>query len=242
MDIIPAIDLRGGQCVRLYQGDFAQETVFPDDPVEAARRFESAGAKRLHVVDLDGARTGAPGNLPQIEAIIKAVRAHVQVGGGVRTLETIERLLEMGARRVLLGTRAIEDPALLDEACQRHGSAVVVSIDARRGMVTVRGWREALPVTAVDLARGLVRLGVQRLVYTDIGRDGTLEGPNLQAIAEIVRQVSVPVIASGGVGAVEDIRRLCELGVEGVIIGKALYTGAVDLAEAIATARHMARS
>ncbi|MBI4307979.1 MAG: 1-(5-phosphoribosyl)-5-[(5-phosphoribosylamino)methylideneamino]imidazole-4-carboxamide isomerase [Chloroflexi bacterium] len=241
MEVIPAIDLRGGRCVRLYQGDFARETVFSDDPVEVACRWEKAGARHIHVVDLDGARTGAPVNMGPIEAMVRAVGAHLQVGGGIRTLETIEKLLGIGVRRVVLGTTAIEDPALLEEACQLYGSAIVVSIDARMGMVAVRGWQEALPVTAIDLARGLVKLGVQRLVYTDISRDGTLSGPNLVAIADLARQVSVSIIASGGVGTLEDIRNLAELGVEGIIVGRALYTGAVDLAEAIAIAQRAGR-
>ena len=236
LEVIPAIDIRGGKCVRLYQGDFARETVFSEDPVEVARRWQECGASRLHVVDLDGAAVGQPVNTESIREILRAASAPVQVGGGLRTLEAIAAMLEMGADRVVLGTAAAEEPSLMEEACCRFGDAIVAGIDARNGLVATHGWKRSQRLTAIDLLHEMERLGVQRVVYTDIDRDGVLTGPNLQAVGELLKSSSAKVIAAGGVSSLEDLAALARLGVEGTIIGQALYTGDVDLKEAIALA------
>lgn len=240
MEVIPAIDLRDGRCVRLYQGDYARETVFADDPVAMAQRWQAAGAVRLHVVDLDGAAAGRPVNGDVVRRIVAAVSIPVQLGGGLRTLADIAAALEAGVARAILGTAAIEDEALLEEACRRYGDAIAVAIDARGGVVAVRGWREATTVEAVVLASRVIELGARRLIYTDVLRDGTLTGPNVEATAALVAAVPVPVIASGGVSSLDDLRRLAAVGVEGAIVGQALYTGAIDLAEAIAAVAMLA--
>lgn len=237
MEVIPAIDLRAGRCVRLYQGDYGRETVYAQDPVAVALEWQRQGATRLHVVDLDGAAQGRPANLGAINAILGQLIIPAQVGGGVRDAVTADTLLAAGAGRVVLGTAAVEDPALVQRLCQRHGSQrVVVAIDAREGMVATRGWRETTAVSALTLAQAMAALGVCRLLYTDIARDGTLSGPNVAATAELARQTGLAVLASGGVSSLEDIRQLAEAGVEGVILGRALYTGAIKLAEALAVA------
>ncbi len=237
MEIIPAIDVRAGRCVRLYQGDYQQETVFSEDPVAVALEWQRQGALRLHVVDLDGAARGRPANLAAIQAILTQVTIPVQVGGGVRDAATAETLLTAGAERVVLGTVAVENPGLVQQICHRHGSQrVVVAIDARDGQVATRGWRETTSVDAVSLADEMVALGVCRLLYTDIARDGTLSGPNVAANAALVRQTGLAVLASGGVASTEHVQRLKEVGVEGVVLGRALYTGAITLAEALAAA------
>lgn len=234
MEIIPAIDLKGGRCVRLYQGDFARETVFSDDPAEVALRWQSQGAQRLHVVDLDGARLGQPQNRQAIEAILRAVNIPLQLGGGIRRPETVEDMLGLGIGRVILGTAAVEEPQMLQELCRRFDQAIVVGLDAWDGRVAIQGWLKGTDIPAAELARRLASLGVKRLIYTDIGRDGTLAGPNLEAIAKLVQDISLPVIASGGVSTLAHIEGLAGLGVEGVIIGRALYTGDIKLPEAIA--------
>jgi phosphoribosylformimino-5-aminoimidazole carboxamide ribotide isomerase len=234
MEIIPAIDLRGGKAVRLYQGDYAQETVFDEDPIAVARRWQEQGAPRIHIVDLDGARHGRPFQADIVAGIANAVSVPVQVGGGIRTLDQIETLLNVGVDRVVLGTVAVEEPELVQAACLRFAQAIVVGIDARDGKVAVRGWREGSSVDALELARALSEAGVPRFVHTDIARDGTLQGPNLQAMEAFVQAIAPKaVIASGGVSSVGDIKRLAATGVEGVIIGRALYTGAVSLPEAL---------
>jgi phosphoribosylformimino-5-aminoimidazole carboxamide ribotide isomerase len=233
MEIIPAIDLRNGRCVRLYQGDYEKETVFSDDPVSVALRWQSEGAKRLHLVDLDGAAKGELCNLDAIERIAAAVEIAVQVGGGVRSLETIGLLLELGVGRAILGTVAVENPDLAEEACQRFGERIIIGVDARDGWVATRGWLQQSTVTASQLAAKMVGLGARRFVYTDISRDGTLTSPNFEAVAELMSQVSVPVIAAGGISSVEHLTRLAALGAEGAIVGRAIYTGDVKLAEAM---------
>ncbi|MBI4318774.1 MAG: 1-(5-phosphoribosyl)-5-[(5-phosphoribosylamino)methylideneamino]imidazole-4-carboxamide isomerase [Chloroflexi bacterium] len=232
MLVIPAIDIKDGKCVRLYQGDYERVTVFGEDPVEMALRWQRQGAKFLHLVDLDGAAAGRPCNLDVVEQIVAAVDAPVEVGGGIRDLPTIGLLLQAQVHRVVLGTAAVENQQLVKEACARWGEQIVVGIDARGGKVATRGWKETVDVTALELAREMVGLGVARFVYTDISRDGTLTEPNYEAILEFVRAAGVPVIASGGVSTEAQIERLRDLGVEGVIVGKALYTGDVDLASA----------
>lgn len=239
MQVIPAIDLRGGRCVRLLQGRFDQETIFSDDPVSMAKQWDDQGAERLHVVDLDGARTGAPAHLEVIREIVRALRIPVQVGGGIRTSETIEQLLTAGVERVILGSAAIAAPEWVGQAVGDFGhQRIVVGIDAKDGSVAVHGWTETSSVRALDLARQMKGLGVARIVYTDIARDGTLEGPNIPAL-ESVAQSGLEVIASGGVATLGDLaalRTLEPIGVRSVIVGKALYAQTVQLAQAIAVA------
>ena len=237
MEVIPAIDLRGGRCVRLTQGDYDRETVFSDDPVEMARRWEAQGATRIHVVDLNGARKGQSINGEVVRKIIEAVEPPVQVAGGVRTLDAVQTWLDLGADRVILGTAAARDPELAAEAALRHGERIVVSIDARGGVVAVEGWREETKLDAESFLQTLSALGVPRFVYTDINRDAMLESPNYEMVEKMVGATECPVIAAGGVADVENLVRLAELGVEGAIVGLALYDGRVQLAEALAAVR-----
>jgi phosphoribosylformimino-5-aminoimidazole carboxamide ribotide isomerase len=236
-EVIPAIDLREGRCVRLFQGDYARETSYSDDPAGVARRWESLGAPRLHVVDLDGARAGEPRNRSVMAAICAAAGIPVEVSGGIRTIESIRDAFAYGARRVQLGSAAVRDPALVGEATAEFPGMIVVAIDSRDGDVRTDGWEGASGLNPLDLARRMVEAGVPRLMFTDIGRDSTLTEPNFAALAELVEQLPVPVVASGGVAKLADLRRLAALGCEGAIIGKALYEGTVDLAEAIAAFR-----
>jgi phosphoribosylformimino-5-aminoimidazole carboxamide ribotide isomerase len=231
MIVIPAIDLRGGRCVRLLQGDFARETVYGDDPVWMALRWQEAGAAMLHVVDLDGARAGHPAQAEIVAAIAAALTIPVQLGGGMRTLDHIAGAFDSGVSRVVLGTAAIEDRDLLAAALDRWGAErIVLGIDARDGNVATRGWIETTAVRATDLARDLAALGLRRVVYTDIGRDGTLHEPNYAALAELAAAGDFAVIASGGVARREHLAALAALpGVEAVIVGRALYTGDVVL-------------
>lgn len=241
MEIIPAIDLRNGKCVRLYQGDYRKETIFSSKPVEVALRWQSEGARRLHIVDLDGAAKGVPSNLGAIELIMAAIDIPVQVGGGIRSIETIEQLLKIGIERVILGTVAVEKPDLVQEACRKFGDNIIVSIDAKDRMVATRGWLQKSQVTAGELAGKMVELGVKRFIYTDISRDGTLTSPNFEAIAELLSQVDVPVIAAGGISSVYHLTKLAELGVEGAIVGKAIYTSDIILADAFKAIQKLKR-
>ena len=241
MEIIPAIDIRGGRCVRLDQGDYDRETVFADDPVEVARRWEAAGATRIHVVDLDGARDGKPQNEEMVRNVIACVDIAVQVGGGMRDLAIVGRFIDAGADRVAIGTIAVKDPTVLVNAVGTFGERIFVGVDARDGLVATEGWRETSDVRALDLIRQLSEFGVRRIFYTDISRDGMLGGPNFPAIQEVVENAGglpspMAVIASGGISSVEHLRRLKLIGVEGAIIGKALYTGTLDIADALAAA------
>lgn len=236
MLVIPSIDIRGGKCVRLTQGDYARETIYDDDPVAVARRWQDEGASLIHVVDLDGAKAGAPVNLDVVERVVSGVDVPVQLGGGLRQWEDIARALGAGVARVVLGTAALEDRDLLQKAIAELGERLVVGIDARDGKVATRGWRETSTVTATELARDVEGLGVQRLVFTDIARDGTLSEPNYASLSAMMGAVRIPVIASGGVARLEHIGRLAALGVEGAIVGRALYTGNLRLSEAIALA------
>lgn len=237
MQIIPAIDLLGGQCVRLHQGDYGQVTRFSDDPLAQALDWQRQGAQRLHLVDLDGAKTGQPVNDAVVKAITAALTIPVQLGGGVRSLERAEELLACGLDRVILGTVAIEQPELVRQLASRHPGRIVVGIDAKDGLVATRGWIETSTVQATELAKSFEDAGVAAIISTDIATDGTLAGPNLAALRAMAEASRIPVIASGGIGSLEDILSLLSiapLGVEGVIVGRALYDGAVDLAEAIA--------
>jgi len=221
----------------LYQGDYNQETTFSDDPLEVALTWQSLGAPRLHIVDLDGAATGQLGNLEIIEQIAHVALVPTQLGGGIRRLETIEQVLKLGIDRVVLGTAAVENPSLVREACQRFGDALIVSIDAREGRVATHGWRQETSLGAVEFAQSMSRLGVKRLIYTDIIRDGTLTEPNFTAIAELVNATRLPVIAAGGISSVLHLTMLKQLGVEGAIVGKALYTGDINLKQALDAVR-----
>lgn len=234
--IYPAVDLRGGKCVRLYQGDYGAETVYDENPVGVARRWRDAGAEWLHVVDLDAARTGEPVNLPVIREMASSVDIPIQVGGGVRTMERLELLLSAGVQRVILGSAAIDDPDFVREALARYGDRIALGIDARNGRVATHGWLETTEVTAEDLAREMVRHGAETFIFTDISRDGTLSGPNVEAIRSLARACGKRVIASGGVRDTEDLLRLARHageGVAGAVVGRALYTGGLDLGEAL---------
>ena len=235
MEVIPAIDLKNGRCVRLFQGDFAQETVFSDDPLAMAKSWQDQGGHRLHLVDLDGAIQGKPVHLEVITSIVRELDIPVQVGGGIRDLATADTWLNAGVDRVVIGTAAVSNPDMVNEVCQKHGSErVVVSVDAKDGLVALRGWKETSSVTVLELANQMADLGVVRLLYTDIARDGALTGPDLTTNARLAEETGLAVQASGGVASVEHIKELLPTGVEGVIVGMALYTGTVNLAEAVA--------
>ena len=234
MEVIPSIDIRGGRCVRLYQGDYDKETVFSDDPVQVGRRWQDEGGARLHVVDLDGAATGQPANLPMILEILDALSIPVQVGGGIRSLDAVQRLIDAGADRVVLGTAAVRDPDMVQEICRDLGAErVIVAADARDGKVAVEGWREGTSVKASDLIADMEKLGVVRFLYTDISRDGAMTQPNFQAYRELVTCTRGAVIASGGVSSIDHLRELAEIGAEGAILGSALYRGALELSKAV---------
>jgi phosphoribosylformimino-5-aminoimidazole carboxamide ribotide isomerase len=237
--LYPAIDLKDGACVRLRQGDMAQATVFNVDPAAQAQSFAALGFSWLHVVDLDGALAGRPVNAAAVEAILAAVKLPVQLGGGIRDLPTVERWLEGGVGRVVLGTAAVRNPDLVREACRRFPGRIAVGIDARDGLVAVAGWAEASRVAALDLARSVEDAGVAAIVHTDIGRDGLLQGVDAEAMARMANAVRVPVIASGGVATLADLRRLKEApgrALAGAIIGRALYDGGLDARAALALA------
>jgi len=234
MDIIPAIDLKGGKCVRLYQGDYSKETVFSVDPVATALKWQEQGAGRLHLVDLDGAAAGEVRNTKAIEDIVKNTRLEVELGGGIRRTDVVEQLIKLGVKRVILGTVAVEQIELTKRIIKRFGEAIVVGIDARDSYVTTHGWMKISTMTALDLSQAMAAIGARRIIYTDVKRDGTLTEPNYEATAELVNKLKIPVVASGGISSIEHIRELAALGAEGVIIGKALYTGDIDLKEALA--------
>lgn len=239
MIIFPAIDIRDGKCVRLLKGDFAQETVFSDQPADMAAKWEAQGAEYLHLVDLDGARAGKSMNLPVVKAILDRIHIPVELGGGIRTLENIKQVLDLGVRRVILGSVAVQNPALVKEACARYGDRIVVGIDAKDGIVAVEGWGVSGNIDAVALAKEMKKAGVRTIIYTDISRDGTLAGVNVEATASLAKESGVKTIASGGVKSLEDIRAVKARekdGIEGVIAGKSIYTGTLDLAAAIAFA------
>jgi phosphoribosylformimino-5-aminoimidazole carboxamide ribotide isomerase len=237
MQIWPAIDLRGGKCVRLQQGDYARETVFGDDPAHMARHWVSQGAECLHLVDLDGARDGHPGNLESLRAILAAVSVPCEIGGGIRSEGTIAQLLDLGASRVVVGTKALKDADWFRHVCQKFPGRLVLGIDARKGLVATEGWLETSQTRAVDLARQFGGEPLAAIIYTDIATDGMLAGPNLAAMAEMAAAVELPVIASGGVTTTDDVARLAATGVAGCIIGRALYEGRIELAAALAAAR-----
>lgn len=236
MLIFPAIDIRGGKCVRLLKGDFARETVFSDDPAAMARKWQQQGAQFLHLVDLDGALAGKSQNLATVRAILSVVTIPVELGGGIRTMANIDEVLALGVRRIILGSVAVHDPDLVKAACAKYGNRVVVGIDAKDGIVAVDGWGVSGNVQVGTLAKAMAEAGVRTIIYTDIARDGTLEGVNVEATARLARESGVQIVASGGVKSVEDIRALKAYeknGIEGVIVGKSIYMGTLDLQEAI---------
>ncbi len=243
MILFPAIDLKDGQCVRLKLGDMEQATVFNDDPAAQARSFETQGFEWLHLVDLNGAFAGKPVNAAAVEAILKAVSLPVQLGGGIRTLGQIEAWLDKGIRRVILGTVALRDPALVREACRAFPGRIAVGIDAKGGRVAVEGWAETSDLTAIDLANRFADAGVSAIIFTDIDRDGVLKGLNIDSTLELARAVPIPVIASGGLASMDDIHRLLQpdCGIlEGAISGRALYDGRIDVPEALRLFREAA--
>jgi phosphoribosylformimino-5-aminoimidazole carboxamide ribotide isomerase len=237
-EIVPAVDLKAGRCVRLLQGRANAETVFSDDPVAVARRWQDSRARRLHVVDLDGAFAGRPSQTELVRAMIAAVRIPVQVGGGLREIAHVEMVLEAGARWAIVGTRAALDPAFLGQVCERFGEQVIVGIDASDGRVAVDGWTRVLDLDAIALARDAAAAGAAAIIYTDIARDGTQNGPNLWSTEAVAKAAGIDVFASGGVGSLDDIRQLATVpDLAGVIVGRALYSGAVDLGAALAAVR-----
>jgi len=236
VQIIPAIDLKGGNCVRLEQGEMDRETLFSARPAEVARHWESMGSKMLHIVDLEGAVTGKPQNKDAVYQILKSVAIPLQLGGGIRDIKTIEHYLSLGVKRVILGTITYRQPSLLNEACQKFPHQIVVSIDARDGKIAIEGWKETTSKRATDLVKSLEDKGVEAIVFTDIKCDGMMRGPNITSIKEMADATRIPIIASGGVTILNHIKELMELkdfGVEGVIIGRALYEGSIDLSEAV---------
>ena len=240
MIIFPAIDIRGGKCVRLLKGDFNQETVFSDSPADMARKWQAQGAEYLHLVDLDGALAGSSQNLAAIKEILQVVDIPTELGGGIRSMEQIDQLLAMGITRVILGSVAVKNPDLVREACTKYGERIVVGIDAKDGIVAVEGWGESGNIGVVELAKKMKDAGVKTIIYTDISRDGTLSGVNVEATIKLAEESGVKIVASGGVKSLEDIKALKKqeaVGIEGVIAGKSIYMGTLDLAAAIKIAK-----
>lgn len=240
MIIFPAIDIRDGKCVRLFKGDFNQETVFSDKPEEMAKKWQAEGAEFLHLVDLDGALAGKSQNLATVKKIIAAVNIPVELGGGIRTMENIDKVLAIGVKRVILGSVAVKNPDLVKEACAKYGERIVVGIDAKDGIVAVDGWGVSGNVDVITLAKEMAKAGVKTIIYTDISRDGTLAGVNVEATAKLARESGINIVASGGVKSTADIKALLPYekdGIEGVIVGKSIYMKTLDLAEAIEIGR-----
>jgi len=238
--ILPAIDLKEGRCVRLEQGLMDKDTVYNDDPAAQALIWQEQGGELLHIVDLDGAFAGVPKNKAAIRAIVEAIDIPSELGGGIRDMQTIEAYLELGIDRVILGTVAKENPLLVAEACKRFPGRIVVGIDAMNGLVAVRGWADVTEKLASEMAKEMEGFGVEAIIYTDIARDGMMQGPNIEATRALAEAINIPVIASGGLSTLDDIRRLIAIessGVTGVITGKAIYSGAIDLREAVALTR-----
>lgn len=236
MEIWPAIDLRGGKCVRLRQGDYAQETVFGEDPAAMAKHWVDQGAQFLHLVDLDGAKAGKPGNMESVRAIVQAVDIPCELGGGIRDEATIRELLDLGLSRLVIGTLALKEPDWFREMCRKFPSQMVLGIDALRGMVATDGWLETSETSAVELAQQFDGEPIAAIVYTDIATDGMMKGPNVEAMRQMQEAVDFPVVASGGVTTIDDVRRLAEVPMGGCIIGRAIYEGTIELPEAIRVA------
>lgn len=234
--VFPAVDIAGGRCVRLLQGAFGTETVYSDDPVEVARGFSSAGARWLHIVDLDGAKTGEAANRELVIEVVKAASCPVQAGGGVRTMDDVEELLAAGANRVVLGTVALEDPEAMRDACKRFGERIAVSLDARRGELATHGWTVGSGVPIMEAVRAFSDAGVSWFIYTDVSRDGTLAGPDIEGLLELAGATDLPVIASGGIGSLEELKSVARLrteGIVGAIVGRALYEHKFDIRQAM---------
>ncbi|MBM4053459.1 MAG: 1-(5-phosphoribosyl)-5-[(5-phosphoribosylamino)methylideneamino]imidazole-4-carboxamide isomerase [Planctomycetes bacterium] len=232
MIIFPAIDLKGGKCVRLTQGKKDEETVFSDDPLDMAKSWEDQGAQYLHVVDLDGAFEGLPGNLSIVEQIVNNIKIPIEFGGGLRTTEAVKTVLDLGAKRVIIGTKAIDSPSWVSELCITFPGRIAVGIDAKNGKVAVQGWTTLSEQTAIDFAREMEKSSPCAIIFTDISRDGMLQGPNIQSLRELLSAVKTPVIASGGISSLTDIENLSKMPLEGMIVGKALYTGHIRFSEA----------
>lgn len=237
MYIYPAIDLYGGKAVRLFQGDYARMTVYRENPWDAAREFAAAGASHIHLVDLEGAKTGKPENLAVIEKIVKSTGLFAQVGGGIRSMETVESYLSIGVGRVILGTAAVKDPDFLKAALQTYGEKIAVGVDLKDGLVAIQGWTETADLTAFDFFRQMEQLGVKTVICTDISRDGAMEGTNRRLYRELSDKFSIDLIASGGVSSLEDVKALAAMNLHGAIIGKAYYIGAIDLRQAVEAAK-----
>lgn len=237
MNIFPAIDLIGGKAVRLVKGDYNQVTVYSDTPVEVAKSFEAQGAKFLHVVDLDGAKDGSTANFETIRAIVSETNLSVEVGGGIRTMETVKKYLDLGVDRVILGTAAVTDPAFLEEAVKQYGEHITVGVDIKDGMVAIKGWLEVSALSCFDFCQKMQDLGVRTIICTDISKDGMMAGTNRELYRELYERFTLKIIASGGVSSIEDIRVLSTMGLYGAIVGKAIYMGAIDLSRAISVAK-----
>lgn len=237
MKIFPAIDLYDGKAVRLYKGDYAKMTVYSDDPPSVAAGFQTAGATCLHLVDLEGAKTGNPANTEAIRAVRQSFQGFIEVGGGIRSMQTIQEYLELGVDRVILGTAAVTDPAFLEEALQKWGQRIAVGVDLKDGFVAIRGWTEVSDLAADRFFARMTELGVKAVICTDISRDGAMQGTNRELYRDLTQKFPIELIASGGVSAIKDVQELVELGIDGAIIGKACYVGAIDLKEAIEVAR-----
>ena len=234
MEVIPAIDLRDGKCVRLTQGDYDRETVFSDDPIAVAERWVASGARRIHVVDLDGARDGVRANAAVVERLAREAGVPLQVGGGIRTADDAAGLIDLGVDRVIFGTAAVESPAEVESAVARLGPEhVVVGLDARDGLISTRGWLENTGLSALDLVQDMAARGVTRYLHTDVGRDGTLTGPNVDAIEDILSSVRISLVAAGGFAQLSHLAEVAGIGVEAVVIGTAIYTGAIDFEDAV---------
>ena len=233
MYMYPAIDLYDGKAVRLYKGDYAQMTVYSENPVEVALAFKAAGAKYMHLVDLQGAKTGKPENAETIKALIKAFEGFVEVGGGIRNMETVESYLALGVDRVILGTAAVKDPVFLEEALQKYGEKIAVGVDLKDGFVAIHGWTEKSEQTAEMFFDAMEQLGVKAIICTDISRDGAMQGTNRQLYKQLSQKYSMDIIASGGVSSMEDVKALKAMDIHGAIVGKAYYTGAIDLKKAV---------
>ena len=236
MEVIPAIDVKGGKCVRLYQGDRDRVTVYANDPGRVALNWKTLGGTRMHVVDLDGAAQGSIQNIEAIKRVVRNAQVPVQVGGGIRRMDTIRQLIGMGVQRVILGTAAVTSQVFLEEAIGKHKDAVVIAVDVMDGLVATHGWLETSQVTPSELIKKCAALGAKRFIYTDISRDGTMTEPNFDAIIELVKQTSLPIIASGGISSIAHLERLAQSGVEAAIVGQALYNGSIDLRDALKVA------
>lgn len=234
MEIIPAIDLLDGKCVRLYQGDYSKETIYSESPESVAVQWAQLGANRLHVVDLDGAKTGKPTNLEAIQSIVEATNIPIQLGGGIRTLASAKEAMNMGVDRIIVGTVAIEQPALVAELCVGFGAEnIIVGVDSKDGNVAVRGWMKGTSTSVLELTRNMADIGVKRIMYTDVSRDGTLTAPNYRVVKELVDRSGLRILAAGGIGTTRQLIKLAHIGVEATIVGKALYTGNVNLVTAL---------